>query len=138
MIARVVDVLGWLPVRGSSSRGGSRALQEIKKLARKGFNIGHIVDGPRGPFSVVKPGLLRIAQASGLPIIPTITSSPRPFVFNSWDRFMVPRPFSRVIIRFGRPIFVPEGLSPEEFEATRQVIETNMKQLYTRTDELWR
>ncbi|GAB6145525.1 lysophospholipid acyltransferase family protein [Desulfocicer niacini] len=138
MISRVVDVLGWLPVRGSSSRGGSRALQEIKKLARQGFNIGHIVDGPRGPFGVVKPGLLRIAQASGLPIIPTITSSFRPFVFNSWDRFMVPRPFSRVIIRFGRPVFVQEGLTPEEFETKRQVLETTLNQLYARTDALWK
>ncbi len=137
MISRVVDILGWLPVRGSSSRGGSRALQEIKDLARQGFNIGHIVDGPRGPFGVVKPGLLRIAQASGLPIIPTITSSPRPFVFNSWDRFMVPRPFSRVIIRFGTPVFIPRGLTPDEFEIKRQSVEATLKQLYARTDEMW-
>ena len=138
MISRVVDVLGWRPVRGSSSRGGSQALQEIKTLARKGFNIGHIVDGPRGPFGIVKPGLLRIAQASGLPIIPTITSSFRPWVFNSWDRFMVPRPFSRVIIRFGSPVFIPENITPEEFEIKRQAVEMTLKHLYKQTDELWK
>ncbi len=138
MISRVVDVLGWRPVRGSSSRGGSLALQEIKRLARKGFNIGHIVDGPRGPFGIVKPGLLRIAQVSGLPILPTITSSPRPWIFRSWDRFMVPRPFSRVVIRFGTPIFIPADLTPDQFERKRVAVEAQLAQLYAETDELWK
>ena len=137
MISRVVDVLGWRPVRGSSSRGGSQALQEIKKLAWKGFNIGHIIDGPRGPFGIVKPGLLRIAQVSGLPILPTITSSPRPWIFRSWDRFMVPRPFSRVIIRFGAPIFISAHLTPDQFERERATVEKRLVQLYAETDAQW-
>ena len=103
-ISRIVDLFGWLPVRGSSSRGGLSALIKIKKLTLSGYNIGHIVDGPRGPFGVVKPGLLRIAQVSGKPIVPAIMSAQKKWVFNSWDRFMVPKPFSRVIIRFGQAI----------------------------------
>ncbi len=75
MIARVVKSLGWLPVRGSSSRGGEEALAEIKRLGTSGFRVGHIVDGPRGPFGVIKPGLIRIAQFTGMPIVPTITSA---------------------------------------------------------------
>jgi lysophospholipid acyltransferase (LPLAT)-like uncharacterized protein len=137
MIARVVDILGWCPVRGSSTRGGVAALKQLKALALKGYNIGHIVDGPKGPFGNVKPGLLRIAQVAGKPIVPTITSAQNKWVFNSWDRFMIPKPFSRLIIRFGDPIDVPARLEPEAFEQKRLAIEHGMEQLYADTDRIW-
>ena len=137
LIARVVRVFGWQPVRGSSTRGGPQALQRLKQLARNGYKIGHIVDGPQGPFGVVKPGLIRIAQAAGRPILPTITSAQRQWMFNSWDRFMVPRPFSRVIIRFGDAIHVPADLDTAGFEEMRQSVEDRLKALYADTDRIW-
>jgi len=138
MIARVVKSLGWHPVRGSSSRGGKQALSEIKQLGTTGFRVGHIVDGPRGPFGVIKPGLIRIAQFTGMPIVPTITSAQHRWVFTkSWDRFMVPKPFSRVIIRFGEPIFVPEKLDAQTFEAHRLSVEQILARLYADTDRIW-
>jgi lysophospholipid acyltransferase (LPLAT)-like uncharacterized protein len=137
MVARVVDILGWHPVRGSSTRGGVAALKQLKGLALRGYKIGHIVDGPKGPFGNVKPGLLRIAQVAGKPIVPTITSAQDKWVFNSWDRFMVPKPFSRVIIRFGEPIDVPEGLDTAAFEQKRLRIERRMADLYEDTDRIW-
>ena len=137
MIARVVDVLGWHPVRGSSTRGGVAALRELKALAVNGYRIGHIVDGPKGPFGNIKPGLLKIAQAAGKPVVPTITSAQRKWIFNSWDRFMIPKPFSRVIIRFGDPIDVPADLAGEAFEDKRRDIEHTMKDLYEDTDRIW-
>ena len=137
LIARVVSVFGWQPVRGSSTRGGTRALSRLKQLARKGYNIGHIVDGPQGPFGVVKPGLLRIAQVAGRPILPTITSAQRRWVFNSWDRFMMPKPFSRVIIRFGEVIQVPPDLDTAGFENIRQAVEDRLAALYADTDRIW-
>ena len=137
MIAKAVDILGWYPIRGSSSRGGKEALAKIKDLARSDYKIGQIVDGPRGPFGVIKPGLLRIAQAGQLPVVPTITSAQSKWVFNSWDRFMVPKPFSKIIIRFGDPIQVPEDLTPDAFEAKRCEIEERLKMLYKETDDIW-
>ena len=137
MIARVVDILGWRSVRGSSTRGGVAALRELKNLALEGYRIGHIVDGPKGPFGTIKPGLLTIAQVAGTPVVPTITSAQSRWVFNSWDRFMVPKPFSRVIIRFGEPIDVPQGLANENFEQKRRHIEQAMKALYEETDRIW-
>jgi len=137
MIARVVDILGWRPVRGSSTRGGVVALRELKELALGGYRIGHIVDGPKGPFGVIKPGLLRIAQVAGTPVVPTITSAQHKWVFNSWDRFMVPKPFARVIIRFGDAIPVPAGIDGETFEQTRLQIEQAMADLYVETDRIW-
>jgi lysophospholipid acyltransferase (LPLAT)-like uncharacterized protein len=138
MIARVVDILGWRPVRGSSSRGGVHALKELRSLTRQGYRVGHIVDGPQGPFGVVKPGLLTISQFSGAPILPVITSAERRWVFNSWDRFMVPKPFSRVFVRFTPPIHVPRRLDPEAFEALRQDVEKQIKELTIQTDNWWR
>ncbi|BBO82080.1 hypothetical protein DSCO28_26460 [Desulfosarcina ovata subsp. sediminis] len=138
MIARVVDILGWRSVRGSSSRGGTRALKEIRRLTGQGYRIGHIVDGPQGPFGVVKPGLVTIAQFAGAPIVPVITSAQRCWTFNSWDRFMVPKPFSRVIIRFGQPIEVPRRLDADAFESLRMDVQQRMQAMYADTDRIWR
>ena len=138
MVARVVDILGWRSVRGSSTTGGGRALKELRSLTSRGYRVGHIVDGPQGPFGVVKPGLLTIAQFSGAPILPVIMSAERRWVFNSWDRFMVPKPFSRVFVRFTPPIHVPRRLDPEAFEALRQDVEKQIKELTIQADNWWR
>jgi len=137
MAARAVDFLGWHSVRGSSSKGGKEALEEIKALGRSGYKVGHIVDGPQGPLGKIKPGLISIAQYADLPIVPTITSGQNRWVFRSWDRFMVPKPFSRVIIRFGQAIYVPGEMDTDKFEAIRLKVEQQLKDLYEDTDEIW-
>jgi lysophospholipid acyltransferase (LPLAT)-like uncharacterized protein len=138
MVARAAEILGWRAVRGSSSKGGMRALKEIRSLTRDGYRIGHIVDGPQGPFAMVKPGLLTIAQLAGAPIVPVIISAQRYWLFNSWDRFMVPKPFSRIIVRFAAPIRVPRRLAATAFETLRQDVEKRIKELYADTDNWWR
>lgn len=138
LVARIAQILGWLPIRGSSSRGGPAALKQLKKLGMQGYKIGHIVDGPRGPFGVIKPGLIRMAQFTGLPIIPVIISAQNKWVFEkSWDRFMVPKPFSRIIFRFCEPIDVPRKLDKDQFEQERKKVENTMKALYEDTDKIW-
>ncbi len=137
LISRIVNVLGYYPVRGSSSKRGRQALGEIQKLVQEGYKVGHIVDGPRGPLGIVKPGLLLIARASGMPIVPVITSAEKKWVFNSWDRFMVPKPFSRVIIRFSDEIRIPKTLQHSDFEEKRLFIENTLKDLYVETDSIW-
>ena len=104
-------------MRGSSSKGGGRALKDIKKLVLRGYKIAHIVDGPRGPLGVIKPGLLVIAQVSGMPI--------------------VPKPFSRVIIRFSDEVHIPRKLKGDDFEEKRLYIEETLKKLYVETDAIW-
>lgn len=136
-IARIVDMLGWRSVRGSSTRGGLEALNELKRLATSGYKIGHIVDGPTGPPCVIKPGLLRVAQVAGKAVVPTITSGEKKWVFNSWDKFMVPKPFSRVMIRFGDAIYVEPDLDEAAFEEKRLLIENSMRDLYEDTDRIW-
>ncbi len=135
MISRLGNALGVDTVRGSSSRGGRKALQKLRKLAKKGYRIAHITDGPRGPFGGVKAGLIKIAQFAKTPVMPVIVSPERKWVFHkSWDKFMVPKPFSRVIIRFGAPIPVDRKLDETEFEHIRQEVENKMKSLYASTD----
>jgi len=137
LISRIIAALGWHVVRGSSSRGGSKALRQLLECLKRGIAVGHIVDGPRGPFGEIKPGLLSLAQISGMPIVPMITSSERKWTFNSWDRFMVPKPFSGVVVRFDREIYVPRRLGKGEAEELRKRIEHRLSMLYEETDGLW-
>jgi lysophospholipid acyltransferase (LPLAT)-like uncharacterized protein len=136
-ISKIVDILGWTPVRGSSSKGGKEALEELKTRALKGCTIGHIVDGPKGPFGEVKPGLLAIAQHSGMPILPAIVSSEKKWVFNSWDKFMVPKPFSRVTMMFDKETYVPGDIDSDEFERIRLSIQNRLYELYREADGYW-
>ncbi|MBW2193575.1 MAG: lysophospholipid acyltransferase family protein, partial [Deltaproteobacteria bacterium] len=136
-ISRIVDMLGWRAVRGSSSRGGREALKEIISLSKQGYRIVHIVDGPQGPPGIVKPGLIKIAQHSGMPIIFSTTSAEKKWVFNSWDQFVIPKPFSRVIIRFGDEIHIQRNLGGVDFEKKRSYVESALKQFIEETDRMW-
>jgi lysophospholipid acyltransferase (LPLAT)-like uncharacterized protein len=137
LIARLIAALGWHVVRGSSTRGGTKALRQLLDCLRRGIAVGHIVDGPQGPFGEVKPGLLSLAQISGMPIVPMIIAPERKWVFSSWDRFMVPKPFSRVLVRFDREIYIPRRLEKDETDALRNRIEQRLYSLYNETDGLW-
>ncbi|OPX36365.1 MAG: hypothetical protein B1H13_14690 [Desulfobacteraceae bacterium 4484_190.3] len=136
-IADVVKRVGWIPVRGSSSRGGKKALKGMVDEISKTQLAGHIVDGPTGPPRVIKPGLISMAQQSKSAICPTCVFYDKPWIFNSWDRFMVPRPFSSVVIRFGSLEFVPENMNSEEFEENRLYVERKMIEEYEKEDQYW-
>jgi lysophospholipid acyltransferase (LPLAT)-like uncharacterized protein len=125
-IAPVVKWLGLRPVRGSSTRGGKEALAAMVQDLAQNQAAVHIVDGPQGPKAVIKAGLIRLAQLSKAAIIPTYISVDRAWVTHSWDRFLIPKPFSRVLIRFGKPIDVPDQMDSEVFEALRREVEKKM------------
>ena len=136
LIANAVALMGYRPIRGSSTRGGKAALETIRELPPGGV-IGHIVDGPRGPAEVVKSGLIRIAHKSGSPIIPLIVSPEKKWIFKSWDKFMIPKPFSRIIIRMGTPMGVDPDIDHAGFEEKRLCVESDMKKLHQELDSLW-
>jgi hypothetical protein len=134
MIADIYSRFHFRPVRGSSSRGGKEALAAmISDLAQNQFAV-HVLDGPRGPRGVVKPGLIVMAQASGVPIFPFYITVDRAWVLKSWDRTLIPKPFSRVFVRWGSPVYVPEHLDDTGFETIRQEIEEHMKENQTHDD----
>jgi lysophospholipid acyltransferase (LPLAT)-like uncharacterized protein len=137
MIAQIAMRLGFRPVRGSSSRGGMQALAAIiKDLALNHIAI-HALDGPQGPKGVVKGGLILMAQRSRAAIFPVYISVDRAWITRSWDRFLIPKPFSRILIRWEDPIFVPENMDSATFEAIRLNLESKMVQGYAQDDLNW-
>jgi len=136
-ISPVAKRLGLRPVRGSSSRGGKEALAAMVQDLAKNQAALHIVDGPQGPQKVVKAGLIRLAQLSRASIVPIYISVDRAWITRSWDRFLIPKPFSRVLVRFGEPIPVPERMDPGDFETLRQDVERLLIQGHTRDDLNW-
>ena len=107
---------GWQTVRGSTSaRGAVQAALTVTKQLRRGATLAFTPDGPRGPSHVVQPGAIFLAQKSGSPIIPAgISAYPRKLSLRSWDRYMIPRPFSRVVWIYGDPIYIPAAAKSEE------------------------
>jgi lysophospholipid acyltransferase (LPLAT)-like uncharacterized protein len=125
-VAGIAARVGFHPVRGSSSRGGREALAEmIRRLQETGLAV-HILDGPTGPMGVVKAGAIQLASSAGAVLVPFYASADRAWYFNSWDRFMVPKPFARVTLRFGDLIPCPPAESSEEFEKQRVSLENTM------------
>jgi lysophospholipid acyltransferase (LPLAT)-like uncharacterized protein len=106
-IARVISRMGFLPVRGSSTRGGQRALLEMNTLLGDGHSVAFTIDGPLGPRYVAKKGPVLLARISGVPIIAFYVAVERAWVLNTWDRLIIPKPFSRIHVRGACKIFVP-------------------------------
>jgi lysophospholipid acyltransferase (LPLAT)-like uncharacterized protein len=127
IIADVARRLNFRPVRGSSSRGGREALAAVVAELSTHPLAAHAVDGPRGPRGLLKAGIIRMAQLSGAPIIPVYVSVNRAWILGSWDRFLIPKPFSTVWIRWGEPIPVPATLDNDAFETLRLEIEKRMR-----------
>src|SRR5688572_7349480 len=106
VIARIVEGLGYRTVRGSTSRGGVRALLETAQRVKEGITVGFTPDGPRGPRHVFAPGALIVAQRTGRPIIALGATASRAWRLRSWDRHLIPKPFATVTVRYSEPQFV--------------------------------
>lgn len=115
-ISQIICRLGFRVVRGSSSRGGLRALMEMVRAGRESGRLGVTPDGPRGPRWELQPGVLHIAQRSGLPIVPLGVAAVRGTQLDSWDRFLIPHPWSRVGVVAGDEILLPPEVPPGRIE----------------------
>ncbi|HET7584614.1 MAG TPA: lysophospholipid acyltransferase family protein [Gemmatimonadaceae bacterium] len=109
IIARVAARLGYRSVRGSTTRGGGRALLGLIRAAREGCDVGVTPDGPRGPAEVFAPGAVVVAQRSGASMLLLAAGATRAWRLGSWDGFLIPKPFARVTIRYDVPTPVPRG-----------------------------
>jgi hypothetical protein len=127
IIAAVARHSGWIPVRGSSSRGGRGALRDMIRHLESNKLAAHILDGPTGPIGVVKAGAVRLAHAAHAVIIPFSVSARRAWFFNSWDRFMLPLPFSKVTLTFGQPVRFTPTDDRQIFERQRSRLEAMMR-----------
>ena len=126
LATRFTESIGWVAVRGSSSRGGWQALKEmIRRLRETGF-AAHILDGPQGPIGKVKTGVIHLAQATGAVLVPLCVTVDKAWYLKSWDRCMLPKPFSRITLRFGEMIQPAVTESEDEMERQRQTLEAVM------------
>ncbi len=126
--ALIAQFSGVKTCRGSSSKGGKKAMEEmIAFLSSNPNRFGiNLVDGPQGPLGKVKPGSIRIAQKAGALIVPVYFISKRVWQMNSWDKFIVPKPFSNVTMKFGELMQVDDDKSKQRFEAGRLKLEQTM------------
>lgn len=126
MMARLIELFGIQPVRGSSSRRGAQAMLELSRYAEQGHDLALTPDGPRGPRYVCKEGVVYLAQMTGLAIVPVSYHVGWKFCLKSWDRFQIPLPFSRVTVAFGEPLPVPRDASDEVREALRRELDQRL------------
>ena len=127
LLARVLELFGVQPVRGSTSRRGPQALLELTTWAEQGYDLAITPDGPRGPCYVVQDGVIALAQLTGQPIVPVCYHLNWKIRPGSWDRFQIPLPFARVTATLSGPIRVPREASKEEREQWRKRVEDHMR-----------
>ena len=126
---QVYKKLGFQVIRGSSGRGGERALVESMRKLKQGGTMALTPDGPRGPSGIAQGGVMAMARKSGCALVPVgISSKPR-FLMKSWDRFMVPVPFGKSMMVFGDPYYVPADASDDLVEEIRLKLQEDMHSL---------
>ena len=115
-MGRIIKRFGFVAVKGSSSRNPIRALLGFRRALDEGWTVAFTLDGPRGPRHKVKPGPVGLAQSSGIPMTTFHAAVDKAWVLNSWDRMMIPKPFSRVLVRVGKLIPVPNNATEQDVE----------------------
>jgi lysophospholipid acyltransferase (LPLAT)-like uncharacterized protein len=136
-IGRTIQRFGYGVARGSTSRGGARALVQLRRELAAGKPAGFALDGPRGPARVAQPGAVFLSGATGQPILPFHIEASRAWTLRSWDRTQVPTPFARIGLAVGEPLFVPDTHDATiercraELEARLTALESTAKALAT-------
>jgi lysophospholipid acyltransferase (LPLAT)-like uncharacterized protein len=128
-LASILKCFKVMPVRGSSSRRGPQALLELTTWAERGYDLALTPDGPRGPRYVVQPGVMSLAQLTGLPILPVSYDVSRKLRLDTWDKFQIPLPFSRCDVVVGKSVCVPREATDEQREELRRELEATLKEI---------
>jgi lysophospholipid acyltransferase (LPLAT)-like uncharacterized protein len=120
LVTRVLKIFGFDAVRGSSSRGAREGLLGLANVIETGRTAIFTADGPRGPIYQTKMGPIKLAQTTGAPIGAFHLQPEHAWVIGSWDKFLIPKPFTRICVSWGPWTHVPSDLAPEDFEPKRQ------------------
>jgi lysophospholipid acyltransferase (LPLAT)-like uncharacterized protein len=137
-IAGVIKRFGYGVARGSSSRGAKGALVEMIRHVRDKRDVAFTIDGPRGPRYVAKPGAVWIAAKTGAAVFPFHMTPERSWVLKSWDQFHFPKPFSRVLVLMGAPIYVGENAVEEDLASAQNALQQSLETLLRQGDGYWR
>jgi lysophospholipid acyltransferase (LPLAT)-like uncharacterized protein len=119
---------GYHVLRGSSSRGGARALREMLALLKSGASLVITPDGPRGPRHSMNPGMAWMSRATGYPIVPCGFACDRAWRMKSWDAMVIPKPGARVVTVYGEPVRVPRKATEEDLAAATELVRERMLQ----------
>lgn len=133
-IAGVVEGWGYQVIRGSSSRGGTGALRQMVRLLRAGVPLAVTPDGPRGPRQRMKLGPLLAAQMAAVPVILVSAGTDRGWWFEGWDRFVIPKPFSRIRLSYADPIWIPRDADEAELTRIASEVEATLNRLTVEVD----
>lgn len=136
-IARLAQKLGFNTVRGSRNRRGVEALKSLLRVVKKKESCAIVADGSQGPPRVLQPGALLLASKSGAPIIPMGWSASSYYTIKSWDRTVIPKPFSTIDIFFGEPLLVPARIKSDELEKFRLLLEERLNDIYKKSWEVY-
>jgi lysophospholipid acyltransferase (LPLAT)-like uncharacterized protein len=120
---RIIRKFGFLKIRGSASRGAIRGILGMRREVQQGWTVAFTIDGPRGPRYRVKPGPVLLARATGVPMASFHIALENAWILNTWDGLMIPKPFSRALMRVGRQIFVP----PDADHTQRELLQAELQ-----------
>lgn len=129
IVSRLVRSWGAEVIRGSANDTGALVLRDSHQMMKRGVSIVVTSDGPLGPPFEFKAGTVLMAGIGGAPLVPIAYAADRAWRLNTWDHFMIPKPFARVVIAIGEPIEVPRGASKEEMEAIRVRMQSAIESL---------
>ncbi len=135
-LSRLVERLGFPVVRGSSNRGGARAAKELIRELRNGNSTGLVADGSQGPARIVQAGSLLLAAKSGGAIVPMVYSASKYFSFKTWDKLILPKPFSTIDVFYGEPVILPEGMRVSDLGEYRLEVERRLNEIYEKAWQL--
>jgi lysophospholipid acyltransferase (LPLAT)-like uncharacterized protein len=135
-ITRVVERLGFTTIRGSTTRGGAKALLKMIKDSKEGTVLAITPDGPKGPRFTVQPGIVYLSQKTGFPIVPASLGLTSYWELPSWDKFRIPKPFSKAALICGEPIHIPPKLNKSEVEEYRILLEKRLKEMSIEAEQL--
>lgn len=138
LLADFARKAGVIPARGSSTRGGKQgSLQMLEYLETGGRIVATVADGPQGPALRAKPGLVRIAQKAGVPLIPITWSGTRVWMFSgAWDKTIIPKPFSTIVISASKPFMIPKDVRGAEFDLYVKKMERTLNVITRKADRI--
>jgi lysophospholipid acyltransferase (LPLAT)-like uncharacterized protein len=131
-IAGIIERFGYGTARGSTSRGGRRALRQLTRDMAAGKPAAFTLDGPRGPARVAQPGALWLAKATGNPVVPFHIETDRHWTLNSWDRTQIPKPYARSAIVIGEPLYVEGDADAAALDDATRTLQQRLQALELR------
>jgi lysophospholipid acyltransferase (LPLAT)-like uncharacterized protein len=134
LLAQILAKCGYKTVRASSSKGATAGFLQLISIMEQGYDTVMAVDGPRGPREQVKSGVILLAQKTGAAIIPITASAKRYKQLSSWDRYLIPFPFTQAVAVIGNPITIPPDADHDQLESYRLLLEQELNQINQEAD----